>query len=64
MSAQLRLVKVIVQPVFVIDDGEQLTEQVADPVHVSAANWPTYATTTFAEAVERLQSQLDASDAP
>jgi hypothetical protein len=38
--AKLRLVKVIIQPVFVIDDGDTLIENVAKPVEVSAALWP------------------------
>lgn len=39
---RLRLVKVIVQPVFAIDDGEDLTEMVADPIPVAAAAWPDF----------------------
>jgi hypothetical protein len=37
---RLRLVKVIIQPVFVVDDGEALTEQAAQPIEVSSADWP------------------------
>lgn len=40
---RLRLLKVIVQPVFVLDDGETLTEQVADPFTVTAAGWREFA---------------------
>ena len=61
--ARLRLLKVIVRPVFVIDDGEHLVEQSADPVTISAAAWPTYATTTFEEGVAQLQARLDAGGA-
>jgi hypothetical protein len=39
---RLRLVKVVVQPHFVIDDGEQLEERVGEPVQVPAAEWPDY----------------------
>jgi hypothetical protein len=57
---RIRLLKVIVQPVFVVDDGERLTEQVAEPVTVSPEDWPTFATTTFVEGMDALQAQLDA----
>jgi hypothetical protein len=62
MSApRLRLLKVIVQPVFAVDDGESLSEQAAQPIVVQAAEWPTYATTNFVQAMEDLQAQLDAA---
>jgi hypothetical protein len=60
---RIRLLKVIVQPIFVVDDGERLIEQVAEPVTVSPADWPTFATTTFVEGMAALQAQLDAQDA-
>lgn len=59
---KLRLLKVIVQPVFVVDDGKQLIEQAADPVVVSPADWPTFATTAFVEGMEQLQTQLEADE--
>jgi hypothetical protein len=40
---RLRLLKVVVQPVLVLDDGETLTEQVAEPIEVSVNDWPTFA---------------------
>jgi len=61
---KLRLLKVIVQPVFVVDDGEQLVEQTAEPVVVLPADWPTFATTAFLDGVQQLQEQLDAEDDP
>ena len=57
--ARLRLLKVIVQPVFVLDDGEHLVEQVADPVAVPAAEWPTYPNQGFSQAFEMLRAQLE-----
>ncbi|MFL5781797.1 MAG: hypothetical protein ACJ760_10835 [Thermoleophilaceae bacterium] len=39
---RLRLVKVVVQPHFVIDDGDQLEERIGEPVQVPAAEWPEY----------------------
>jgi len=56
---RIRLLKVIVQPVFVVDDGDELIEQVAEPVTVSPADWPTFATTTFVEGMAALQAQID-----
>lgn len=61
--SRLRLLKVIVQPVFVVDDGESLNERPAQAITVSPEDWPTYATTAFVEAVEALQAELDELDA-
>lgn len=61
---KLRLLKVIVQPVFVLDDGETLTEQAGQPVEVSAADWPTFANGPFAEGFETLRRQIEGSPAP
>lgn len=60
---KLRLLKVIVQPVFVLDDGESLTEQVAQPVEVSPAEWPTFATERFAASVAELRRQMEGEGA-
>lgn len=40
---QLRLLKVVVQPVYVLDDGETLTEQPAQPATIPAKDWPSFA---------------------
>lgn len=37
---KLRLLRVVVQPVFVIDDGETLVEETGQPTSVPAAQWP------------------------
>lgn len=55
----LRLLKVLVQPVFVLDDGESLVEHAVPPVVVTAADWPTYATTTFVEDFARLRLEVE-----
>lgn len=40
---KLRLLKVIVQPVFILDDGDTITEQVADAFTVPAGEWRAFA---------------------
>lgn len=40
MNRRLRLVKVVVQPFYVVDDGDTLTEANAQPLSVAAADWP------------------------
>jgi len=64
MSRQLRLLKVIVQPVFVVDDGEALTEVQAQPGAVSAADWPSYATTAFLAQVAEFEAAMNQEPAP
>ena len=63
--SRLRLVKVVTQATFVLDNGDSLVEQVANPVTVSAAEWPTYPTGRFLEQVAELEGELngDNSDA-
>jgi hypothetical protein len=61
---RLRLLKVLVQPIFVIDDGETLVERAADTVVVPAAEWPTYASGPFAEGFELLRRQIEGRSEP
>lgn len=58
---KLRLLKVIVQPVFVLDDGDALTEQVAEPFTVNAGAWRGFADAggKFDEAVAGLVAQVN-----
>lgn len=56
---KLRLLKVVVQPVFAIDDGENLTEQAAEAISIPAALWPEYAATGFAQQVEQLRQKVE-----
>jgi hypothetical protein len=55
---RLRLVKVVVQPHFVIDDGEELEERVGEAVQVPAADWPDYPR-RLEEQVASLESTFD-----
>ena len=60
IGKRLRLLKVIVQPVFVLDDDEVgLTEHIAQPVEVPAHEWPTYASTQFVSSFQALQQQIE-----
>ncbi len=54
----LRLLKVVVQPVVVVDDGTNLQEVAVDPITVPATEWPTYATNRFKKQLKELQDQL------
>ena len=57
---RLRLLKVMVQPIFVVDDdADGLSELVAQPIEVPAIEWPTFATGRFAEATAALREQVE-----
>ncbi len=57
---KIRLVKVVVQPVFMLDDEESLTEIVHDPTVIPASEWPTYSSERFPREVAEWQAGLDA----
>lgn len=58
--SKLHLLKVIVQPVFVVEDEEgNLTELPADPVIVNAREWPRYPTTGFVQSFDALRDQIE-----
>jgi hypothetical protein len=61
-APRLRLVKVVAQPHFVLDDGDTVTETVASPVEIPAKDWPAYATEQFPQAVKDLEAQLASAD--
>ncbi len=46
-AKKLRLLKVHVQPVFVLDDGESMVEVAHPTVTIPAADWPTYSSDRF-----------------
>jgi hypothetical protein len=58
--SRLRLVKVIVQPVFVLDDGENVSEVDHGATVIPAAEWPTYSSERFPREVAEWQARLDA----
>lgn len=62
---RLRLLKVLVQPVFVVDDGDSLTERPGNPVEVPASQWRAFGAGSFSpEDIAALQAQIDALEQP
>ena len=61
---RLRLVKVIVQPVFILDDGESITELEHQATVIPAADWPTYSSERFPREVKDWQARLDQEHEP
>lgn len=57
---KLRLVKVLVQPMFVLDDGETITEIEHPPVAIPADEWPGYSGERFPREVAAWQARIDA----
>lgn len=58
--SKIALVKVHVQPVFVLIDDGEVTEVEHPPVTIPASEWPTYSSERFPAEVEAWQKQLDA----
>jgi hypothetical protein len=57
--SRLRLVKVLVQPVFVVDHGDSIEEIEHPVIAVPSAEWPTYSSERFPREMAEWQSQLD-----
>lgn len=58
---RLRLVKILVQPILVADDGEQLEEVALQPITVRAEDWPAYSAEAWPQFVAEAEQQLNAS---
>jgi len=56
---ELRLVKVIVQPVFILDHGTHVSELEHPPVVIPAEEWPTYSGERFPREVREWQERID-----
>lgn len=56
---KLRLLKVIVQPVFLVDDGSELTEMEHPPIVIPASEWNDYSSKRFPAEVEEWQRKLN-----
>jgi hypothetical protein len=56
---KLRLVKVLVQPVFIIDDGKTLEELEHPSIAVPAAEWSTYSSERFPREARAFEAKLN-----
>lgn len=63
MTARLRPIQFIVQPVFVVDDGDILTPLNVQPVTVAAADWPNVVE-LVATATAQLREQIEVPSLP
>lgn len=59
----IRLVKVLVQPVFMLDHGDRLEEVEHAAVTLPAEDWPEYSGRRFPTEVAEWQARLDAENA-
>lgn len=59
-QGRIRLIKVVVQPIFVLDDGETITEVTHPATVIPASEWPTYSGERFPREVAQWQARLDA----
>lgn len=57
---RVRLVKVLVQPVFVLDDGVNIEEIAHPAIVIPAAEWPTYSAERFPREVVEWERLLNA----
>ena len=64
MSPKLRLLKVQVLPVFVVDDGDGLQEAQAEPIVVSGKDWPSFIEERWPGIVADFERQLDSGETP
>lgn len=63
-TPKVRLVKVLVQPVFVLDHGTHIEEINHPTVVIPAAEWPTYSSERFPAEIDAWQKQIDAGELP
>lgn len=58
MKTDVRLLKVVVQPVFVVDDGENLHEVEVQPIKLTAQQWPSFSKLGIEEAKRLVEESL------
>lgn len=63
LTPRIRLLKVIVQPVVVVDDGQTLVERTSQPQEISPADFPDYPKQLLAQ-IDQLNSSPDQSVTP
>lgn len=59
---KVRLVKVLVQPVVMIDDGETLTEVPHPTLEIPASEWATYSSERFPRELAAWEDNLNTED--
>lgn len=59
-----RIIQFIIQPVAVVDDGENLTPIDVKPVAVAAASWQQFAVNGVSDLLAQMQKQLDEQQPP
>jgi hypothetical protein len=59
---RLRLVKVLVQPVFVLDDGENVEEVEHPAIAIPASEWPMYSGERFPAEQAKWEALLNAEE--
>ena len=60
MNKKIRLIKVVVQPFFVLDDGENIIELEHQATVIPASEWLAYSSERFPREVAEWQARLDA----
>lgn len=60
---RIRLVKVIVQPVFVLDDGTTIEEIEHPAIAIPASEWPTYSGERFPREMVAWEKEINAQPA-
>jgi hypothetical protein len=58
-TKRLRLLKVAVQPTFVLEDNDTLTEVKHGVIEIPAAEWPTYSSERFPREVAEAEKGLN-----
>lgn len=62
---KVRLVKVLVQPFLVLDDGESLQELTAQTIQVNAADWDAWADKVFSpESLAKIAGEVQQEPQP
>lgn len=64
MSIRVRVIKVLVQPVLVLDDGDTVTEVDHPIVAVPANEWPAYSGERFPRELAEWEHQLNQEQTP
>jgi hypothetical protein len=55
---RLKLVKVVVQPHFVIDHGDHADELIHPPIAIPASEWPRYSSERFPRELAAFRKQI------